>query len=115
MNTTSISKVFIFVPVIDSSRDNEQVSLFDQNSDPLVILVPNIEIAAPVKTSSRFWVIVNVLFQKHLNLFLVIGKSSWGDGDFILKVVVLIFDDFRQIRARTLVSSVEFEKLASKC
>ncbi len=102
------------IPMIYSSRNNQQIALFDQNANPFIVLVSHIKIAAAVKACSRFWIVVNMLFKEHFHLFLIFWKFFSRNGYFVLKVVILIFHDFLQRSAVFLAFSVKLEKFASK-
>lgn len=54
--------------VIDASRERDHVPLFHGNPDPLVLLVPDIEVPAALQDVADLLVQVQMLLEEHLDL-----------------------------------------------
>ncbi|KAH9391646.1 hypothetical protein TYRP_022664 [Tyrophagus putrescentiae] len=70
--------------VVDSGGKNEQVVLLHQNSNPAIIGVANVKVAAAFKNETDLLVGVNVLREEDLQLGLVVGQSRSGKFQLVL-------------------------------
>ena len=62
--------------VVDSSRQDDHVSLNHLNSNPLVILVTNIKVATAVQDETNLLISMEVLLKEHLDLCTWGGRNS---------------------------------------
>jgi hypothetical protein len=69
-------------------RQHQQIILFQSNPYPLVPLAAHVEIPVPVQDVPDLLVLVQVLFEEHLDLVFVDGAHLVGrDGDFVAVLV----------------------------
>ena len=54
--------------VINAGRKNDQIALFYQNTDPLVVIISDVKVATAIKNESDLFIRVEMLFKKHLDL-----------------------------------------------
>lgn len=59
-------------PVVNSSRQDDQITSLDPNTNPTIIFVPNIKVPTPFQTVTYLFVCVNVLCVEVPQLLLII-------------------------------------------
>ena len=70
--------------VVDASWHDHQVAFLKLNADPVIILVPHIEISTTVEDIPNLFVLMQVLMEEGFDFaFISISKGGWRDGDLI--------------------------------
>ena len=82
--------------MVDSGGKNEQVVLLYQNSNPAIIGVANVKVAAAFQNETDLLVGVNVLREEDLQLGLVVGQSRSGKFQLVLVRVTALGAELRQ-------------------
>jgi hypothetical protein len=90
--------------MINARRQNKQVILLQENSNPLIALVSNIKISASVSDISDLLILMHVLGEKRLDfLFVDVPHLLRGHGDHIAVLVAACrgesvdLRDFREV------------------
>ena len=79
----------------DSRRQNDQVVLFQPNSYPSILRVPDIKKSIPIKDVSDLFIFVQVLVEEHLHFLFVHGAHFVGrDSNFISVLVRALGGNF---------------------
>lgn len=55
-------------PMIDPGRHDHEIILLKRNSDPVVVLVPNVEVSAAVQHVPNLLILMDMLIEEHLQL-----------------------------------------------
>jgi hypothetical protein len=78
----------------DPRRQDDQIILLQPNSHPLILGISNIKESVPIKYIPDFFILVQVLVEKHL-YFLLVDDAHFvgGDGDFISILVGALLSD----------------------
>ena len=69
--------------VVASLGKSHEITLFDPDADPFVLLVANVEISRPVQNVPDFFRVVDVFLEKGLNLDVVSRQEIGADGNDI--------------------------------
>ena len=78
----------------DPRRQDYQIMLLQPNSHPLILGISNIKKSVPIKYIPDFFILVQMLVEKHLYFLLVDGTHFVGrDGDFISILVGALLSD----------------------
>lgn len=101
--------------VVDSGGKNEQVVLLYQNSNPTIIGVANVKVAAAFKNETDLLVGVNVLREEDLQLGLVIGQSRSGKFQLVLVRVTAFGAELCQPLICFVVVGVELKSKVKVC
>mmetsp|Transcript_14841 Transcript_14841/g.37370 ORF Transcript_14841/g.37370 Transcript_14841/m.37370 type:complete len:269 (+) Transcript_14841:156-962(+) len=66
-------------PVVASLGKGHEISLFDPDADPLVLLVANVKVSGSVQDVTDFFGVVDVFLEKGLNLYVVSRQEVGAD------------------------------------
>ena len=69
--------------VVASLGQSHEITLFDPDADPFVLIVANVEISRPVQNVPDFFRIVDMFLEKGLNLDVVSRQEIGADGNDI--------------------------------
>ena len=76
--------------MIEAFRYDDHITRLDRYSDPLIVFITHIEIAAAIHTEPDFLIIVNVFPVEVLNLLLIIGQFVRANADLIVVSVASV-------------------------
>lgn len=72
----------------DSSGQDDQVVFLDQDADPMIQTIADIEEALAVEDVSNLLVFMQMLHEEHLDLGVVVGAHALGGDDDLVAVLV---------------------------
>lgn len=70
--------------MINTTGNDNHISRYDFNSNPLVILIPHIKITGPFNNKTNLLICVQMLLEETFQFFFVIWKTLFWASDFIL-------------------------------
>lgn len=77
--------------MVDARRQDDQITLLQPDSDPIVALAPDIKETCAIENVSDFFVLVQVLMEKALHLLFVdVAHLLRRYGDFISVLVAAL-------------------------
>ena len=63
--------------MINSSRKNDQITFFNKDANPLVIIIPYVKVATAVHNKPYFLISMKMLFKKWLDLHKICNKQQF--------------------------------------
>ena len=73
--------------MVDARRHDHEITLFERNAHPVVLLAAHIKVSAAVDDVADLFVLVQVLVEEGFDLLLVVGECGGRDGDFVAVLV----------------------------
>jgi len=91
----SVKTTYILIirrkPMVNTSRENNQIILTQSNAHPLILLPTNIKVPLPIANVPNLLVLMQMLTEERLHLFLVdVAHSLRRDADFIAVLVAAL-------------------------
>lgn len=63
--------------MVDTGRQDDKIAGLNPDSNPTVVLVPDVEVTTSIQAVANFLIGVNVLCEEILQLRFIIGKFLW--------------------------------------
>lgn len=67
--------------MVASLGKGHEISLFDPDANPLVLLIANVKVSRSIQYVTNFFGVVNVFLEKGLDLGVVSGQEIGADGN----------------------------------
>lgn len=95
--------------MVDSGRQHQQIVFLHQNSNPMVVQISDVKVAASLQNEPDLLVGVNVLCEENFQLGLVIGQCRGGKFQLVLISVAPVGSKLRQTFVCCVIVSVELK------
>ena len=85
--------------MVDTTRQDDQVTLLKPNPDPVIALAPDVKVTCAIENISNLLVLMQMLAKERLDLFLVnVAHLLRADGHLIPVLVVARCSDLVNAR-----------------